>query len=45
MYLITSFRAFFVKAKLDELLNGNSAIILHKDYNNTNFKIFHWKVF
>lgn len=31
MYLITSFRAFFVKAKIDELLNGNSAIILQKD--------------
>lgn len=44
MHLITSFRDFFVKAKIDELLNVNFAIILHKDYN-TNFKIFHWKVF
>lgn len=39
-------RAFFViKSKIDSLFSGNSAIILHQDYNKTNFKIFHGRFF
>lgn len=48
LYLITSFLKHFffvIKSRTDSTFSGNSAIILHKDYNNTNFKIFHWKVF
>ena len=39
--------AFFlvIKSKIDATFSGNYAIFLHKDYNNTNFKIFHQKGF
>lgn len=44
-YYFFSGAFFVIKSKIDATFSGNSVIVLHKDYNNTNFKIFHQKGF